>query len=345
MVPFCDREVNFMAGISIILPVYQGERYLKNCVESVRNQTFRDWELLIVDDGSTDGTAAMADACAAEDARIRVVHRKKNGGVSEARNLGLKEAEGSFIAFLDADDRYEYNALEKLWALTEGADTVACGHLVLGADGTKAEARLLPAGVYDKAAIGEKLVRPLLAQRLKMPVLGGQVWRYLFSTRIIREGKLSFHGTYKEDELFTLEYLCRAERLAVTEEPLYRFFRNPSSFRLGYKKDLERQFDQYLRQKTAIVKKYGLEAPLWLENNLWAGLLPLVENIYHKGNPVKAKEKQKAVEALCRREDFAAAIAALAPEGLYPDRQMTANYIRGKHYFLLTQMFRLKYGI
>ena len=63
------------------------------------------------------------------------------------------------------------------------------------------------------------------------------------------------------------------------------------------------------------------------------------------GNPAKTKEKQKAVEALCKREDFAAAIAALVPEGLHPNRQMTANYIRGRHFFLLTQMFRLKYGI
>lgn len=336
-----------MPGISVVLPVYQGEAYLQKCVESVQNQTFQDWELLIVDDGSTDRTAAIADQCAAGDSRIRVFHRKKNGGVSEARNLGLNEAKGDFIAFLDADDRYEYKALETMWAMqaTFGADTVGCGHLVLGADGSKTQAKLLPAGVYDQSVIGEKLVKPLLAQRLKMPVLGGQVWRYLFSGRIIREGKLSFRGKYKEDELFTLEYFCRASKLAVTEEPLYRFFRNPSSFRLGYNKDLERQFDQYLRYKANIVKQYGLDTPLWKENNLWAGLLALVENTYHKGNTVKAKEKQKAVEALCRREDFAAAIVALAPEGLHPNRQMAANYIRGKHFFMLTQMYRLRFGI
>ena len=335
-----------MPGISVILPVYQGERYLEKCVESVCNQTFSDWELLIVNDGSTDATAAIADSCAGKDARIRVFHRKKNGGVSEARNLGLREAKGDFIAFLDVDDRYECSALEKLWTLTEqGADTAACGHLVLGADGAKTAAKLLPAGVYGRDDISEKLVTPLLARRLQLPVLGGQVWRYLFAAKIIREGKLSFYGTYKEDELFTLEYLCRSEKLAVTEEPLYRYFQNPSSFRLEYRKDLERRFDHYFTRKCAIAKKYGLEAPLWRENNLWAGLLALTENTYHKGNPAKTKEKQKVVEALCKREDFAAAISALVPEGLHPNRQMTANYIRGRHFFLLTQMFRLKYGI
>lgn len=336
-----------MPSISIILPVFQGEAYLQKCVESVQNQTFADWELLIVDDGSTDATAAIAGSCAAGDDRVRVFSRKKNGGVSEARNLGLKEAKGDFIAFLDVDDRYEYQALETLWAMGQaaGADTVGCGYLSLGPGGEKGAVELLPAGVYEEGAIREKLVTPLLARRLRLPVLGGQVWRWLFSARLIREGKLSFHGKYKEDELFTLEYLCRAKKLAVTQEPLYRYFRNPSSFRLGYQKDLERQFDRYLERKEGIVKRYGLEAPQWREENLWAGLLALVENTYHKGNPAKAREKQKRVEALCKREDFAAAIGALAPEGLRPDRQMTANYIRGKHFFLLTQMFRLKYGI
>ena len=335
-----------MPGISIILPVYQGEIYLKNCVESVRRQTFSDWELLIVDDGSTDDTAAIAEECAAADDRIRFFRRKKNGGVSEARNLGVNEARGDFLTFLNVDDRYEHTALEVMWSLQEAtkADTVGFAYLALGADGSKTEVPLLKEGVYEAGDIGEKLVTPLLAYRLRLPVLGGQVWRWMFSARLIREGRLSFHGKYLEDELFTLEYLCLARRLAVTEQALYRSFRNPASVP-GYRKDLERQFDRYLERKSAIAKKHSLDAPLWREENLWAGLLTLVENEYHKGNSAKAKEKQKAVEALCKREDFAAAIAALAPEGLHPNRQMTANYIRGRHFFLLTQMYRLKFGI
>ena len=108
-----------MPSISVIVPVYQAEKYVKKCVESVTKQTFSDWELLLVDDGCTDGSPAICDACAAEDDRIRVFHRKKNAGVSEARNLGLREAKGAYIAFLDVDDRFEYQALEILWNLRE----------------------------------------------------------------------------------------------------------------------------------------------------------------------------------------------------------------------------------
>ena len=334
-----------MPAISVILPVYQGEAYLENCVKSVKMQSCRDWELLIVDDGSTDETFAVAQRCAGEDSRIRLLRRKKNGGVSEARNLGLKEAKGEFIAFLDVDDRYEYNALEQLLTLARQAGTAACGHLTLGSGGAKTAGRLLGAGVYDAPAIRESLLMPLAGRRLQLPVVGGQVWRYLFSARIIRENRLSFRGKYREDELFTMEYLCHAKSLAVTEEPLYRFFVNPDARRFHYNAELTRDVDHYLERKCALVKKYGLEEPGWLEQNRWAALLALVENTYHRENPARAKEKQRAVQALCAREDLAAAIADLAPQGLAPDRQMTANYIRGGHFFMLTQMFRLKYGI
>lgn len=337
-----------MPGISVILPVYQGEKYLKKCVESVQNQSFEDWELLIINDGSTDATAAIADECAAGDDRIRVFHRKKNSGVSEARNIGLNEAKGDFIAFLDADDRYEYKALETLLALLQsGADTAGCGHLFLSSDGSKSEMTLLPEGIYEEAAIREKIVTPLFGERLASPVFPGNVWRYLFSAKIIRNNGIKFTGSFKEDELFVLEYFCNAKKLAVTTQPLYRFFLNPSAARFRYRKDFDQAFRRYMTAKKALAAKYDLAAlaPQWEANNNWAGLLAAVENVYSRENSLPARKKQKEVEALCKREDMAAAMAALDPVGLNPSRQMIANYLKGKHFFLLTQMFRLKFGI
>ena len=139
-----------MPRISVIIPAYNAQDYLKNCVESVRKQTFQDWELLIIDDGSRDRTRAICDECAAADDRIRVFH-KKNGGVSSARNLGLREAKGDYIAFLDVDDRFEVRCRETLWSALEqsGADTAACAHLNLRPGGEKWPEKVLPAGVYD----------------------------------------------------------------------------------------------------------------------------------------------------------------------------------------------------
>lgn len=141
-----------MPRISVIVPVYQAEKYLPGCVESVVNQTFSDWELLLIDDGCTDASPALCDGYAAGDSRIRVWH-KENGGVSSARNLGLQEARGEAIAFLDVDDRYTPECLETLWNLREqsGADTAACAHLNLWPDGRQEPSRsFLPASISSR---------------------------------------------------------------------------------------------------------------------------------------------------------------------------------------------------
>ena len=96
--------------ISVIVPVYNVEQYLPRCIDSILNQTFTDFELLLIDDGSTDGSGAICDEYARKDSRIRVFH-KENGGVSSARNLGLYNAKGKYIAFIDADDWVESRSL------------------------------------------------------------------------------------------------------------------------------------------------------------------------------------------------------------------------------------------
>ena len=107
--------------VSIIVPVYNGDRYLRACIHSVQAQTYPTWEMLLVDDGSTDASGSLCDAFAAEDSRIRVFHRE-NGGVSAARNTGLDAVQGEFVAFLDADDVMPYDALASRLDLIEGAD-------------------------------------------------------------------------------------------------------------------------------------------------------------------------------------------------------------------------------
>ena len=335
-----------MPGISIIVPVYQAEKYLEKCIESVKRQTFQDWELLLIDDGCTDRSPRICDQYAAKDDRIRVFHKKKNAGVSEARNWGLREAKGDCIAFLDSDDGFEPRALETLWSLREQTEaaTVGCAHRNLLPDGSTTIEPLLPAGVYDREGIRQGIVYPLLGDRLRLPVFNGFIWRYLFSTRILRSAHITFEGAYLEDELFLMEYFCNAHKLAVTEEPLYRYFFNPNSATHKYMKDFQKVFGRFMERKEEVAARYQLEAarPLWRENTNWAGLLIAIGNEYAKGNNKSVREKQKAVEELCRRPDMARAIEAITPEGLSPNKQMVANLVKKKHFFVLTQLYRLK---
>ena len=144
-----------MPKISIIVPIYKAEAVLAKCVDSVLAQTCSDWELLLIDDGSPDGSGALCDDYAGQDDRVRVFH-KSNGGVSSARNLGMAEAGGDYILFIDADDWVEPTACQTLLEALEGAgaDSAGCAHWNIQPDGEKwAEPGALPAGVYGAGAI------------------------------------------------------------------------------------------------------------------------------------------------------------------------------------------------
>ena len=114
--------------ITVIIPVYKAEKYLARSVESVLAQTYKNLEVILVDDGSPDGSGALCEAYGAKDGRVRVLHRE-NGGAAAARNAGLDAATGDYIAFTDADDHVAPDMLEKLYAAltASGADMSLCG--------------------------------------------------------------------------------------------------------------------------------------------------------------------------------------------------------------------------
>lgn len=155
-----------MPIISIIVPVYKAEAVLPKCVESVLAQTFQDWELLLIDDGSPDGSGGLCDRYAAGDGRVRVFH-KPNGGVSSARNLGMQAAAGEHILFVDADDWIAPELCATLLdALRSGqADTAGCAHWNVRPDGEKwAEPGAMPSGVYGSEEIRRGVVGPASGQ-------------------------------------------------------------------------------------------------------------------------------------------------------------------------------------
>ena len=222
-----------MAEISVIVPVYKAEAFLRKCTDSILNQTFTDLELLLVEDGSPDQSGALCDQIAAEDPRVRVFH-KPNGGVSSARNLGMAEAKGKYIAFADSDDWLPLDALANMHeALTaNGADSASGAHILVEVDGREASAPgAMPPGVYGPAEIRTGFIDRLMGQRMGKPdeVLNGFIWRFLFSKSIIQDRNITFEGAYLEDELFLLEYFCYAKKLAMIGQPVYYYLQNPVS--------------------------------------------------------------------------------------------------------------------
>lgn len=213
---------------SIIIPAYNCESCLKRCVESVLGQTCPDWEALIVDDGSTDGTPAVAQELCARDGRIRYI-RQPNGGVSAARNTGIDAAQGDYVLFLDADDYWESDTLETLRerVRSSGEDAVVVFNFAHN-DGTRP---VLPMGEGGMDyPCGSGWIRDFLAGDMG-ETIAHSVWNKVFVRSVLSEKGLRFPAgvAVGEDMIFTLQYLSYFHRLELVDRALYHYIISTTS--------------------------------------------------------------------------------------------------------------------
>ncbi len=207
--------------VSIIVPVYNAEKFLRECVESVLAQSFTDWELLLVDDGSTDSSLSICRHYAQTDDRIKVISQQ-NGGVSSARNEGLEMAKGKYVFFLDADDELYPYTLSLLWkiAQTEKVDIVV-GKSINSKE--KPEYKDNPCKVKIKDSYG--VCRDMLDSR---PDPDTSAWGRLMK-RALFEGLRFYPGRYEDLEIFH-KLLMKTKKVAVIDNVVYFYRANPSSF-------------------------------------------------------------------------------------------------------------------
>lgn len=205
--------------VSIIVPVYNTEKYLHNCINSLLAQTCTDIEILLVNDGSTDTSGDICDAYAAQDARVRVIHQQ-NAGVSSARNAALAVARGEYIAFVDSDDWVSPDYIEDLQsAMTEsGADLVACGMFAVYSRLDTVQDKTDCTEVLE----GREVYRALLCDAQ----VGGYLWNKLFKRELIRDGfDTDLH--LSEDFLFCAKYAREVGRTVILSRKLYYYWQNP----------------------------------------------------------------------------------------------------------------------
>ena len=238
-----------MPAISVIIPVYNAERFLGRCLGSLQGQTFADWEALCVDDGSTDGTGALLDRLAAEDPRIRVRH-KANAGVSEARNEALTLAQGTYVLFVDSDDFLHPQTMEITHRLAErdGSDIVAFNY-----DHAYRNRMILrhllhipePARMHFKeftdfeTAVTEDIfdwATEYSRHERKLATRHCQPWRRLYRMSIL-EGISFLPGIIYEDFPWWSEVLLRVRKATLTDLPLYFYYPNRSSYILSSREE------------------------------------------------------------------------------------------------------------
>ena len=233
-------------SISIIIPIYKVEKYLKRCVESVRKQTLTDLEIILVDDGSPDDCPRICDEYLKEDSRIKVIH-KQNGGLASARNAGMNIATGKYLFFLDSDDWLELDGMQRLYETAEKyqVDFVRYRAIRTGWPGMEENApcmveeiRELQQGLYEKDRIIKEIYPRLLAtSQLTMGAVVG-AWGSLYRTDFLRKNQLSFYEKVKfsEDLIFSANVVRAAESFYFIDSPgVYHYFYNPNSISKSFR--------------------------------------------------------------------------------------------------------------
>lgn len=213
--------------ISIIVPIFNVEKYLSECLNSIISQSISDYEVLLINDGSTDKSGDICDEYAQKDSRFKVYH-KQNGGVSSARNFALEKIQGDWVYFCDADDLLYEKTLEIL--IRKFDDSVDCtmgGYIKINEQGNIIEDNKNHEENYMSI---EEILVDFYHSKYKM--INGYIWNRLFRRCIIERYKLRFREDIyiKEDGLFLVQYLCKCRRgTFYTTEPVYKYIMHGSS--------------------------------------------------------------------------------------------------------------------
>jgi len=252
--------------VSIIVPVYNAEKYLERCINSLINQTLEDIEIILVDDSSTDSSLEMCQKKAVEDSRIRVIH-KMNEGAGFARNAALEIAQGEYIGFLDSDDFVEADMFKTLYekAIEYNSELVMSGVLFVDGNMFSKEGECVRKTYFDKDThfdTEESL------KKLRMGIVGAlpededdskygmSIWKNLFRKEIIKQNNITFKSEREmlsEDALFMIDYISCIKKATGISEAFYNYCRNEDSISKSYKKD---RFEKSLVFVTEVEKRF-----------------------------------------------------------------------------------------
>ena len=261
-----------MVEISIIVPVYKVEKYLDRCINSLTVQTCQNMEIILVDDGSPDQCPRLCDQFAELDNRIKVIH-KKNGGLSSARNAGMRIAQGKYIGFVDSDDEVEENMFAEMIAAAEQnhADFVMCDYVRILESGEQyLVSTELGSGIYDKEKI-RKEIYPSLIMGENMdygPVLS--VWHCIYHHQFLKRNNITFADDVKwsEDNLFSALVGYHANRFVyLKKKGFYHYYQNPETITTSYRAGawkVYRRMNEYLVDFFKENRKYDFERQLKL---------------------------------------------------------------------------------
>lgn len=209
--------------ITVVIPVYNVEDYVYNCIQSIINQTYKNLEIIVVNDGSTDKSGDICDRIAESDYRIKVIH-KKNEGLSSARNIGIDNAKGKYIVFVDSDDTIDYNMIEELLSicLTNRADIAICNRYYVYDDGTKK--LRYPKNKNNLIMNSEEAIKELNSFRY----FDMSAWGKIYSINLFKDIRFP-NGKLSEDYFIMYQLFDKAKKIVCSFEPLYYYYQRKGS--------------------------------------------------------------------------------------------------------------------
>lgn len=348
-----------MVKVSIIVPVYNAENCLERCLESLVNQTLKEIEIILVDDGSKDKSPMLCDKAAQQDSRIKVIH-KNNEGAGKARNAGLKLATGEYIGFVDCDDFVELNMYETFYNTAEGynSDLIMSGVLFVGGSMFREEGNRIEKNYFDEDTHFETADE---INYLKLGIIGAlpgekedsrygmSVWKNLMRRDIIINNGLYFESEREmlsEDALFMVDYISCINKATGINGAFYNYIRNEGSISKSYKKDRFFKGEVFVHQ---VEKRFNKDMTKEMYepyiDRFWQSFCRVVcaqEIMYAKENKIKYSELRKRLVQVCTHQKTKEVLKRYPLSKLPLKQSLFAFAMKYKMYYLQTKMVGLR---
>lgn len=297
--------------VSIIVPVYNVEKYLQQCVDSLVSQTYKNIEILLIDDGSKDNSGQMCNQFSEQYTNVMSFH-KKNSGLGLTRNFGLERINGDYVTFVDSDDYLRQDAIQKLVdGLDDGQnDTVIGGFTKITDDGKELYIETYPEEVINNGLVYSRLFNRMLGSSPdRHDSIKPSVWNALYSVKIIQEHNLHFvseRELISEDIVWDSDYYRYSQSAKIISEPTYYYRYNPNSLSQTYNPDrFEKSiyFYKYMACKMSNTE-IAQEAKLRLIRYLFI----CVRSAFSQSTIMPFRESQKSIKKMCSNLELQQAI-------------------------------------
>jgi len=330
--------------VSVIVPAYNAESFIENCVQSILSQTYTDFELILVNDGSKDSTSTICHRLAEQDSRITVIDQE-NGGSSSAKNTGMDAAKGNYIEFVDADDTLDASYMEQLLrGMAEDEADLCVGNVAFMVMDQGEQVLSRPSPKLHEGMFTLKEYLSYYKEYMPHAVVGAP-WNKLFRREIIEKHNLRFDETTRnnEDTWFNLAYLRYCNKIFVSASPFYHYInhQNGSASRRYIDNIIEIYTETY-RRSTAFLK----EAEMYDCNeqfckSYFIGLcIGALNGIALKATQYTKREKLEKMRDIVNRPEVRDALKGL--KGLDKKKRMIAFLMRRRWVRFMYSAFRLK---